>query len=234
MPQMCCSAWLAAQQPLRQVGGAHPAVPGSRLSLRNSLPAQKKRLGTGSSSAAASSPRAGFLRPPRPALPPPLLPPQVIIAGAPADPLRRQLLAAAHGPLCPDKTLVLLDPADRASLDFWRAHNPQAVAMVGAPGGPACPARRAAPRRAAVAWLLVGRGQPRGWQPAPRHPLVAAPAQVEAHYLQKRGLPATAAAFVCQNFTCQAPTSDPAQLRQLLQRRAGGAGGAPVITRVNL
>ncbi len=33
-------------------------------------------------------------------------------------------------------------------------------------------------------------------------------------------------AFVCQNFTCQAPTSEPAKVRELLQQRRGPTGAS--------
>ena len=46
---------------------------------------------------------------------------------------------------------------------------------------------------------------------------------------------APARAFVCQNFTCRAPTSDPAALRQLLQEPPAAVEGPrkPAFTEVS-
>ena len=46
---------------------------------------------------------------------------------------------------------------------------------------------------------------------------------------------APARAFVCQNFTCRAPTSDPAALRQLLQQPPAAVEGPrkPAFTEVS-
>lgn len=55
---------------------------------------------------------------------------QVIIAGRFGTDDTKVLLAAAHGPFCPDKAVVLVDPTDPSSLAFWRQHNPEAAAMV--------------------------------------------------------------------------------------------------------
>lgn len=46
---------------------------------------------------------------------------------------------------------------------------------------------------------------------------------------------APARAFVCQNFTCRAPTSDPAALRRLLQEPPAAVAGArkPAFTEVS-
>ena len=35
----------------------------------------------------------------------------------------------AHASFAPDKMVMLIDPTDEASAGFWRAHNPEALAM---------------------------------------------------------------------------------------------------------
>ncbi|GLC40323.1 hypothetical protein PLESTM_001049200 [Pleodorina starrii] len=69
------------------------------------------------------------------------------------------------------------------------------------------------------------------------HAMVAAhfaklipPPQQQQQGQQGQGIPAsataTATAFICQNFTCQAPTTDPARVRQLLTQRQAPPSGA--------
>ena len=55
---------------------------------------------------------------------------QVIIAGKRGAPDTEALLDAAHAVFAPDKAVIFIDPNDKASADFWREHNPQALAMV--------------------------------------------------------------------------------------------------------
>ena len=43
-----------------------------------------------------------------------------------------------------------------------------------------------------------------------------------------------ATAFVCQNFTCKAPTTDPAKVRQLLAEPRAGRGAKPTLTSFRL
>jgi uncharacterized protein YyaL (SSP411 family) len=109
----------------------------------------------------------------------------VIIAGSAADPATSVLLDAAHAAWAPDKALILVDLSDAAAVEFWRAHNPEAWAMV------------------------------------------------DAHF-SKQGQQQEATAFVCQNFTCQAPTSSAAKLYELLAAQQQGGGGAPKLQPVTL
>jgi uncharacterized protein YyaL (SSP411 family) len=56
-------------------------------------------------------------------------------------------------------------------------------------------------------------------------------AMAAAHF-ERVGSPAPTA-FVCQNFTCQAPTTDAAQLRRLLAQRPRRSGSAAAPTPVS-
>ena len=60
---------------------------------------------------------------------------QVIIAGKRGAPDTEALMDAAHAPFAPDKAIIFVDPADEATRDFWRGHNPEALAMVDGAGG---------------------------------------------------------------------------------------------------
>ncbi|BDA44314.1 Spermatogenesis-associated protein 20 [Coccomyxa sp. Obi] len=108
---------------------------------------------------------------------------QVIIAGRRGAPDTEALLDAAQAVFAPDKAVIFIDPSDKASVDFWREHNPQALAMV------------------------------------------------EGANL-KGDSPATA--FVCQNFTCKAPTSDPKKLKAALAEARSAPSAAPVLGQVDL
>ena len=55
---------------------------------------------------------------------------QVIIAGRRGAQDTEALLDAAAAPFAPDKALILIDPGDEGVVGFWRAHNPEALAMV--------------------------------------------------------------------------------------------------------
>ena len=55
---------------------------------------------------------------------------QVIIAGKAGAPDTEALMNAAHAPFVPDKTIMLIDPADEASTQFWQEHNSETLAMV--------------------------------------------------------------------------------------------------------
>jgi hypothetical protein len=55
---------------------------------------------------------------------------QVIIAGKRGARDTEALMDAAQAPFAPDKALIFIDPADEATAEFWRGHNPQALAMV--------------------------------------------------------------------------------------------------------
>ena len=104
---------------------------------------------------------------------------QVVIVGRQGAPDTEALLdaAAAAAAADPGAVIIPLFPEDEACLAFWRAHNPEAVAVGTGPGAP-----------------------------APGGP---------------------AAAFVCSNFTCRAPTADPVALAaaMVVPRRGGGGGG---------
>lgn len=41
-------------------------------------------------------------------------------------------------------------------------------------------------------------------------------------------------AYVCQNFTCQAPTTDPARVEQLLKQPLTGSSSSPKMVKVDL
>ncbi|GFR51902.1 hypothetical protein Agub_g14278 [Astrephomene gubernaculifera] len=107
---------------------------------------------------------------------------QVIIAGQPGAPDTSALLDAVHSCYCPDKVVLLVDPADPRDMRFWAAHNPSVHHMVAA--------HFAAPASAAASSTA---------------PLSST-------------IPPAATAFICQCFTCQAPTGDPARVRELLGR----------------
>ncbi|GIL83535.1 hypothetical protein Vretifemale_12327, partial [Volvox reticuliferus] len=55
---------------------------------------------------------------------------QVIVAGPAGAPDTSALLDAVHASYCPDKVVLVLDPTNPGEMEFWRAHNPPAHAMV--------------------------------------------------------------------------------------------------------
>jgi hypothetical protein len=55
---------------------------------------------------------------------------QVIIAGEAGAADTEALLDAAQASFAPDKAVIFIDPADQEAVDFWRGHNPEALAMV--------------------------------------------------------------------------------------------------------
>lgn len=55
---------------------------------------------------------------------------QVIIAGAPDEAETQVLLTAAHSTYAPDRVVIPIDPANKASVAWYRQHNPQALEMV--------------------------------------------------------------------------------------------------------
>ena len=67
------------------------------------------------------------------------------------------------------------------------------------------------------------------------HPHTLGTFTCAVHNLVLSQAAAPARAFVCQNFTCRAPTSDPAALRQLLQEPPAAAEGSrkPAFTEVS-
>jgi hypothetical protein len=144
--------------------------------------------------------------------------PQVIISGKPTqtDPL----LNAAHAAWAPDKALILIDPTNPDSLGFWKAHNPEAWAMVEAhyskqqkhaPGSSSGGAATVAEPPAGAAEVVVA---DMGLQPTES---AAAAAAGDAG---RSKFPPTA--FVCQNFTCQAPTGDAGKVYDLLTLQSTG------------
>eukprot|EP00197_Chlamydomonas_leiostraca_P004455 CAMPEP_0202859470 /NCGR_PEP_ID=MMETSP1391-20130828/1566_1 /ASSEMBLY_ACC=CAM_ASM_000867 /TAXON_ID=1034604 /ORGANISM="Chlamydomonas leiostraca, Strain SAG 11-49" /LENGTH=819 /DNA_ID=CAMNT_0049538503 /DNA_START=158 /DNA_END=2617 /DNA_ORIENTATION=- len=106
---------------------------------------------------------------------------QVIVAapkgsGGLHSPAASALLDAVHGAYAPDKAVLLLDLGDDACVQFWRAHNPQALSMA------------------------------------------------EAHYAAHAG--DGPLVFICQDYTCQAPTADPERATRLLAAAGAPAAGA--------
>jgi uncharacterized protein YyaL (SSP411 family) len=106
-------------------------------------------------------------------------PRQVIIAGRRGAPDTEALLDACFARFAPDMVVIHIDLGDDDAMAFWRAHNPEAVAMAEGSG------------------MTVDD-------------------------------PATA--FICQNFTCKAPTTDPGKVKEVLGevRRFGGGGATKV------
>lgn len=143
--------------------------------------------------------------------------PQVIISGeaTQVDPL----LNAAHAAWAPDNALILIDPTSPDSVGFWKAHNPEAWAMVDAHYSKQ---QKQAPSSSHGGAATVA------------EPACAADSMVADMGLQpKEGAVAAAAggagssmfpptAFVCQNFTCQAPTGDAGKVYDLLSQQSAG------------
>lgn len=146
---------------------------------------------------------------------------QVIISGPASHKSTESLLNAAHAAWAHDKAVILIDPTDADSVGFWKQHNPEAWAMVDAhyskqgrtSGTTAAAAAPAGATEAAAAAEVSDMGL----KPD------AAAAGAEAGTGGDDGrFPPTA--FVCQNFTCQAPTGDAAKVYELLSRQ-----GTPVV-----
>lgn len=143
------------------------------------------------------------------------------MSGPAAHPATQSLLDAAHAAWAPDKALILIDPTDPDSVRFWKAQNPEAWNMVEShynklrsgpqQGGGAA---AAAPEGVDVGGEMSGAAAAAGGATA---------AAGGGGGVDDGGFPPTA--FVCQNFTCQAPSSDPARVYELLSKQQGGAGG---------
>ncbi|BBN11014.1 uncharacterized protein MPTK1_5g08350 [Marchantia polymorpha subsp. ruderalis] len=88
---------------------------------------------------------------------------QIVIAGVKHAPDTDALVTAAHSAYDPDKIILQIDETDAVDQEFWKVHNPMALAMA------------------------------------------------------RRSREGKALAYVCQNFTCLAPVSDPQSLEQLLR-----------------
>jgi hypothetical protein len=147
-------------------------------------------------------------------------PVQVIVAGPAGHQATEALLDAAHAAWAPDKALILIDPTNPDSAGFWKQHNPEAWAMVDAHfskqggGRSAAASGTAADTAAEPAGSAEAAAADMGLQPA-----AAAAAGGGAGWDAGRFPPT---AFVCQNFTCQAPTSDAAKVVALLSSQGAG------------
>lgn len=136
---------------------------------------------------------------------------QVIIAGRASHPATEALLNAAHAAWAPDKAVILIDPTSPDSAAFWRTHNPDALKMVEShysrhQGGSGAASTAAAAAPAGVSDAAAagdGDGDPGGDS-------------------SDGGF--TPTAFVCQNFTCQAPTTEAAKVYELLSRQGSPPG----------
>jgi hypothetical protein len=187
---------------------------------------------------------------------------QVIIAGSTANPATIGLLNAAHAAWAPDKAVILIgefgggqgrvsrltklavqrtpvtiktlalhqllapnplshhhattDPADPESATFWQTHNPQAWAMVAA--------------HFAKAEAAAGGVSAAGVRGDAMASEVAAAGGADDAAV-------TPTAFVCANYTCQAPTTSSERLYEVLVSSSGarsaGSGGV-TLTRMQL
>jgi hypothetical protein len=186
--------------------------------------------------------------------------PQVIIAGQTSQPATQALLNAAHAAWAPDKALLFIDPTDDESVAFWKQHNPEAWAMVeahykkaGAAAGDSGGAAVEAPATVDVRELgleatgVAGSADAAaalGVTEAAGTAAAAAAAAAEGSAGEAKASELAAAggapgvvptAFVCQNFTCLAPTSSAEKLLEQLSARPGkAAAGAVKLTPVQL
>lgn len=148
---------------------------------------------------------------------------QVIISGPVSDATVSDLLNATHGVWAPDKAVILINPEDSADMEFWQQHNPEAFAMVKqhyqshhrAPAGSDVGAAEAS-QGTGNSSEAVGTAADMGLD--------------DSTGPDKPAFPATA--FVCQNFACQAPTSDPEKVRNLLGQQTGSQ--QPRVQKFNL
>jgi hypothetical protein len=143
---------------------------------------------------------------------------QVIVSGETSQ--TDALLDAAHAAWAPDKALILIDPANPDSVAFWKAQNPEAWAMVDA-------------HYSKQQKQAAGTGSSSAGSAIVAEPAGAAESTVADMGLQPTGGSAAAGAagdgskfpptaFVCQNFTCQAPTGDPGKVYDLLMQQSAG------------
>lgn len=122
--------------------------------------------------------------------------PQVIIAGSLADPATQALMDAVHTPFTPDKVVIHIEPPTEGQQQQGQQGGSSSSSSLDF------------------------------WQAA--NPEAAS--MVKAHWERQAQLgnaaPYTPTAFVCQNFTCQAPTTDAGAVVRLLRQAGGGSGGA--------
>eukprot|EP00882_Tetradesmus_deserticola_P003612 GHRQ01003823.1.p1 GENE.GHRQ01003823.1~~GHRQ01003823.1.p1 ORF type:complete len:233 (+),score=84.97 GHRQ01003823.1:86-700(+) len=187
---------------------------------------------------------------------------QVVIAGPASHPATQALLDAAHAAWAPDKAVLLIDPTNASSASFWQQHSPEAWAMVdahyrkaaaaAAPAGSAenaaAPAAVEAPPEVDVQELgleAAGLASSADASSAPAGATAATAAEGPAGEVRTSEVAAAGGAgsaagfvptaFVCQNFTCLAPTSSADKLYEQLSVRAGkAAAGGVKLTPVKL
>lgn len=174
---------------------------------------------------------------------------QVIVAGKAGQPGTQALLDAAHAAWAPDKALMLIDPTDPDSIGFWQQQNPEAWAMVEAhykkagtsaagvnAGASAAAAAPAGSHDAGSADLGLEAAGVASSAAAADSTWTAAgevkASEVAAAGGASGGLQPTA--FVCQNYTCLAPTSSPGKLNEQLSAKVGRAAGGVKLTPVQL
>lgn len=162
---------------------------------------------------------------------------QVIIAGQAGNPDTEALLNAAHAAPAFDKAVIIIDPCNPESVAFWKQHNPEAWAMVDThfkksgtaaaaaqAGGVAAEPPAGAEELDSLGMLSTGIAAAAADAGGIGMPGISA--EVAASEVAAAGGAAVQfkpTAFVCQNFTCQAPTSDPQKVYELLSARGGGA-----------
>ena len=223
MPQMCCCLHLLELGHPRQVGSRAQGVGRARLQLAPA-PGCRRAWARALQGGLRALPHS-LARPPvsHPPTYPPTHPPthprvQVIIAGRAGAPDTQAQLYAAHAQWTPDKVVILLDLGDEAVMEFWRAHNPEAVAVAEVKacwGG----AQSCSPMRALVNARLMTALSPRHQRTTTAPPQATGMAADDA-----------ATAFVCQNFTCRRPTTSPAATAQLLAEPRGNAAARPKLS----